>query len=87
MNIIDNAYLELRNAIVGQAVYDYQSALKTRAKLQDKPFPTKSEKDRLARAKRMIYEVRTFFKSEWCKFLCGDVDTQYILERIERECK
>lgn len=84
---MNEGYIELRNAIVRQAVVDYTSARKINAKLGDKPFLTKSEKERLDRAKRIISEVKIFFKSEWCKFLCGGVDPQYIFERIERGCK
>lgn len=65
----EDAYRNLANAIVVQAVKDWR-------KLCKKQEP--SDK---------FIGLRQFFKSEWGKTLCGKVDPQYILRKLEEELK
>ena len=70
-----SGFLGLANAIIVQAIKDYQSALK---KLQ------KNAKDK--DAKYIIKDIKRFFHSEWYRSL-GTFDGDYIIEMIEQGFK
>ena len=66
-------YEELANAIIVQAVKDYQTA---RRKLKRNPCSSK--------AKAEYRELEDFFHSKWFQVLT-DVDPNYILDRQKEE--
>ena len=68
---MEEAYINLVNAIILQAFKDYHWAVK---KLQKDP----THPD----AHRIIYEVETFCRSDWLEVLT-DVDGEWLLERIK----
>lgn len=71
-NGIDRCYENLANAIVIQAVNDYQRALKRLKKFPDSPIE-----------KRVIVECERFFTSEYYKKLT-DVGPKLIMAEIHR---
>lgn len=70
-----NAFENLANAIVLQALRDYTKAYT--AYLRD-PF-NKERKDK-------VEELRKFFKSEWCHALTN-VDCDAIRKKVEKICE
>ena len=75
MKYVDG-YTDLANAIIKQAVKDYEKALK---RLARNPNNRKAKKD--------IEEIESFFTSEWYRILT-DLDSRYLLrmvkERVEK---
>lgn len=67
----------LAHAIVCQAVRDWRKMVSKGAveKLKT-PYGT------------LFYaELREFFKSQWCAYLCGNIDPLFILSQLEKERK
>ena len=78
-------YVDLRNAIIRQAVVDYRMAHKTKGHFDGLKQLTQTQKQILNGAKQTIAEIEAFFKSEWAEFLCDGVDPLYILRKIREE--
>ena len=74
------AYAELANAIVIQAVEDWRKLCKYSGK-------STNAKSMFHGKAASFDELRKFFKSGWCWLLCGKVEPCQILARLERELK
>lgn len=82
MGEIEKRYIELRGAIVKQAIEDYKKASIACAM----PMKADDEKARKKRAKALKTrrECERFFLSDWCQALSSNYG-EYILERTKRE--
>lgn len=76
-----NEYLNLRNAIITQAIDDYRKAGRYMRKWEDKDR-TYEQELKFRQAERMKKDVERFFRSDWAETLCGDVDPMMILRRL-----
>lgn len=70
---MEEAYVDLINAIILQAFKDYRFANK---KLKRDPFDPD--------AQRLMNDVVSFCRSEWCEWLTG-YDGEWLLERIKHD--
>lgn len=81
-----NEYLNLRNAIIRQAVIDYQEATRYVRKWRHRP-KNYDQEARYRHMERLLVEVDIFFRSDWAKTLCGEVDPMMIYEHIKAEAR
>lgn len=77
----EDAFANLADAIVKQAVTDWMDLCNDIKKPED-PFKPKKRK---IKKDYSFAELRRFFKGSWCATLCGNADTQYILGKLEQE--
>lgn len=69
-------YEDLANAIIERAVLDWRNLCQ-----KTKPYTTATSD-----ARQMSFDaLRKFFNSNRCAILCGNVDPQYILNKLENE--
>lgn len=72
----EELYWGLANAILERAVLDWRNLC-----AREEPYITATSDSR-----QMSFDaLREFFNSNWCATLCGNVDPQYILGRLEKE--
>lgn len=77
-----NEYLNLRNAIIKQAIDDYRKAVRYIRKWEGRCNTDKQEAA-FRRAELTKEDVERFFRSKWAQDLCGDVDPMMILRRLQ----
>lgn len=73
----EETWNQLANAIIFKAVEDWRYLCER----------LKKGKTQNANMFVSFKSLRRFFKSEWCAFLCGNLDPMLILNRLERERK
>jgi hypothetical protein len=76
-----NEYLNLRNAIIKQAIDDYRKAGRYIRKWKGR-CNTRQRELAFQRAELMKEEVERFFRGKWAQDLCGNVDPMMILRRL-----
>lgn len=72
---IAECYENLGNAIIAQAAEDYRKANKRLAKFPDD-----------AKAEKKKDKLLDFFYSSWFRALT-EIDPQYLIDRLDAECK
>lgn len=70
-----DGYQELANAVIIQAVKDYERALLLAT--------GKGRSNTLKKAERKLNELREFFNSKWCNILSEGTDIDLLVERVE----
>jgi hypothetical protein len=75
MTKIDRAYLDISDATVLRAVDDWRDLCNGR----------KIPENEQLKGGVSFDELREFFRSKWCRVLCGSVDPLYVLAKLERE--
>lgn len=81
----DNAgYDMLAVAVVERAVEDWRYLCRV---AEDKQDELKTYRLIYGRERDSFYSLMLFFKSKWCGTLCGEVDSQKVINRMEYERK
>lgn len=72
------AWTDLANAIVIQAVDEWRDLCRRGRSVSPKTVVP-------ANPPYSIAELRQFFLSDWCELLCGEVDTDILIQQMETE--